>query len=119
MMRRRRSAYGRRTMLLTRSSGIVELVCASGTVPPSGIRSGDEPGWQSTKYSPMNDWGRISQCASRRRSAKPGSVTLAVTIACLRGPALTRRSFVVPALTPATLKSPPSDSPKALSKAIS
>ena len=37
----------------------------------------------------------------------------------LRGPALTRRSPVVPALTPATLKSPPSESPKALSKAIS
>ena len=74
MMSRRRSAYGRRTMLFTRSSGIVEVVWATGTRPPSGIRSPELPGWQSTKYSPMNDCGRISQCASRRRSAKPGSV---------------------------------------------
>ena len=33
------------------------------------------------KYSPMNDCGRTSQRASSRRSARPGSVTLASTTA--------------------------------------
>ena len=42
-------------MLLTRSSPIVEVVWLTGTRPPSGIRRGEVPGWQSMKYSPMND----------------------------------------------------------------
>src|SRR6185436_4204112 len=53
----------------TRSIAIVELVCWTGSRPPSGIRSSDAPGWQSTKYSPISDCGRISQWAARRRSA--------------------------------------------------
>ena len=52
---------------------------STGTRPPSGSRLGEVPGWQSTKYSPMNDCGRTSQRASSRRSAKPGSVTSAST----------------------------------------
>jgi hypothetical protein len=67
-------------MLLTRSKGIVELVCLSGTRPP-GSRRGELPGWQSMKYSPMNDCGRTSQRASARRSAWPDWVTLASTTA--------------------------------------
>ena len=34
----------------------------------------DEPGWQSTKYSPISDCWRISQLASLRNASKPGSV---------------------------------------------
>ena len=121
MMSRRRSAYGRRTMLFTRSSGIVELVWATGTRPPSGSRSRELPGWQSTKYSPMNDCGRMSQWASRRRSAKPGSRDLDLhdgerTRPTGRRP---RDRSSCPARTPATLKSPPSTTPKALSNTIS
>ena len=66
-------------MSFTRSIAIVELVCSTGRRPPSGMRSSDAPGWQSTKYSPISDCGRISQCASLRRSASPGSVTSAFT----------------------------------------
>jgi hypothetical protein len=49
MMNRSRSRYGRRRMLLTRSVGIVDAVCLTGTVPdPSvGSRFGELPGWQS------------------------------------------------------------------------
>ena len=107
-------------MLFTRSSGIVEVVCVTGTRPPSGIRSLEVPGWHCTKYSPMNDCGLISQCASRRRSANPGSVTFTFTRASGREPpSSTSRLVVVPARTPATLKSPPSVTPKALSNSIS
>ena len=111
-MIRRRSTYGRRTMLFTRSSGMVEVVCSTGTRPPSGIRSLEVPGWHCTKYSPMNDCGRISQCASRRRSAKPGSVISTFTTASGCAPPRTSRSPVVPARTPATLKSPPPVTPE-------
>ena len=106
-------------MLLTRSSPIVELVWLTGTRPPSGIRRGEVPGWQSMKYSPMNDCGRTSQRASERRSARPGSVTFASTTAS--GCAWPSRwtSSVEPARTPAILKSPPLARPKALSSTIS
>ena len=78
-------------MLLTRSIAIVELVCSTGTRPPSGSRSSDAPGWQSMKYSPISDCGRISQRASLRRSASPGSVTSASTSAS--GPAVDLRDL--------------------------
>ena len=98
----------------------MELVCATGSRPPSGRRSSEVPGWQSTKYSPISDCGRISQCASLRRSASPGSVTSAFTSASGRpSTSLTLNSLVWPARTPATLKSPPSVSPNALSNSSS
>ncbi len=118
-IRRSRSRYGRRRMLLTRSSPIVELVWSTGTRPPSGSRLGEVPGWQSTKYSPMNDCGRTSQRASSRRSASPGSVTSASTTASGRAWPSRRTSPVLPARTPAISKSPPSVRPKALSSTIS
>ena len=103
-------------MSATRSIAIVELVCSTGTRPPSGSRSSELPGWQSTKYSPISDCGRISQRASLRRSASPGSVTSASTSATGRSPTfVTLKVFVCPARTPAILKSPPSVSPNALS----
>ena len=119
MMSRKRSRKGRRMMLLTRSMGIVELVCSTGTRPPSGSLRSEAPGWQSTKYSPISDCGRISQRASSRRSAKPGSVTSAFTTASGRSCPMTSKLVVRPARTPAILKSPPSVRPKALSKTIS
>ena len=107
-------------MSFTRSIAIVELVCSTGTRPPSGSRSSDAPGWQSTKYSPISDCGRISQRASLRRSARPGSVTFASTSASGRpSTILTLNVLVSPARTPATLKSPPSVRPNALSKSSS
>ena len=104
-------------MLLTRSAGIVEVVCSTGTVPPSGSFLSELPGWQSTKYSPIRDCGLMSQLASSRKSPKPGSVTSTVTTAFGASPSslTTWRSLVVPAVTPPTWKSPPSTSPKALS----
>ena len=86
---------------------MVDSVCSTGIRPPSPSRRSDSPGWQSTKYSPISDCGRISQCASLRRVAKPGSVTLALTTA-LVGYSLVSFSFsVTPARTPAMRKSPP------------
>ncbi len=104
-------------MLLTRSAGIVEVVCSTGTVPPSGSFSGELPGWQSTKYSPISDCGLMSQVASSRKSSKPGSAISTVTTALGGSPSsfTTWRSLVRPAVTPPTWKSPPSTSPKALS----
>jgi hypothetical protein len=104
-------------MLLTRSAGIVEVVCSTGTVPPSGSFSGELPGWQSTKYSPMSDCGLMSQVASLRKSSNPRSVASTVTTAFGVSPSrlTTRMSPVVPAVTPPTWKSPPSTRPKALS----
>ena len=46
--RRRRSRYGRRRMLLTRSIGIVDVVCVTGTTAFFGHACGELPGWQST-----------------------------------------------------------------------
>ena len=108
-------------MLFTRSSGIVELVCATGRRPPSGMRSPEVPGWQSTKYSPMSDCGRISQWASRAQVGEAGLRDLGLHQRERPRPCpvdLEARSCV-PARTPATLKSPPSVRPKALSNTIS
>ena len=49
----------------TRSSGICDVVCETGTVPPEGSTVPVLPGWQSTKYSPISDCWRTSQAASR------------------------------------------------------
>ena len=75
---RKRSLYGRRMTVFTRSGGIVDAVWPTGTRPPSGIARSDRPASQSTKYSPISDWARTSQRASLRRESKPGSVTSAV-----------------------------------------
>ena len=117
MNRRRRSRAGRRSTSSTRSWGIVPASLASGTVPPSASTWREEPGWQSTKYSPTSDWGRIVQRASRRSGGVPLRLTFTVTIA-LGGPVreVLMENFVVwPARTPPTRKSPPSTRPKALS----
>ena len=109
-------------MSWTRSIGIDEEVCSTGIVPePSvGSFSSELPGWQSTKYSPISDCGRISQLASLRKSSRPGSVILAVTTALGGLPFFfsISKSLVEPAVTPPTRKSPPSTRPKALSKTI-
>ena len=106
-------------MLLTRSSPIVELVCLTGTRPPSGRRCGDVPGWQSMKYSPMNDCGRTSQ---RRVRAQVGQARLG-DLGLHDGQRVRLALQVhVPGLadacTPAILKSPPLARPKALSSTI-
>ena len=77
-------------------------------------RSGDLPGVQSMKYSPISDCGRDSQNVSARRSPKPCLVSLKSTSArlVLRS---TRKVETLPARTPATLTSPPLTSPNALS----
>ena len=108
--------------LLMRSTGIVELVWSTGTTPdPSvGRRFSDWPGWQSTKYSPIKDWGRISQVASSRKSVKPGWEISAIATALAGSPFvfMTSNFDVLPARTPPTRKSPPSTRPKVLSKTI-
>jgi hypothetical protein len=48
MISRKRSRYGRRMMLLTRSVGIVDVVFSTGTTPLFGSFSSACPGWQST-----------------------------------------------------------------------
>ena len=53
-------------MLLTRSGEIVDWVWLTGIVAPDFRRRELLPGWQSMKYSPMSDWGRVSHCTSER-----------------------------------------------------
>src|SRR5919201_902065 len=72
------------------------------------------PGWQSTKYSPISDCGRDSQKTSVRSEPKPSLSILKPTSACLvRLSSL--MSVILPARTPATLRSPPLMRPNALS----
>src|SRR3954454_21839698 len=101
-------------MSLTRSTGMVEPVCPTGTVPPAARRRRDVPGLQSRKYSPISDCGRVSQNASVRRSPNPAWSTRTPIFA-----RMSERSSAIdvtfPARTPATLTSAPSISPKALS----
>src|SRR3954452_8564653 len=101
-------------MSLTRSTGTVEPVCLTGTVPPSRSRCFALPGLQSRKYSPISDCGRVSQNASVRRSPNPAWSTRMPIFA-----RMSERSSAIdvtfPARTPATLTSGPSISPKALS----
>ena len=42
---------------------------------PSASFFGSVPGWQSRKYSPISDCGRLSQIASVRSEPKPSLVT--------------------------------------------
>jgi hypothetical protein len=85
-------------MSLIRSGSTAELLFSSGSsrspAPgwPSGISfsSGGggvlaargRVGRQSTYFSPIRDWGRITQLASSRKSWKPGSVIF-ITITAL------------------------------------
>ena len=39
------------------------------------------PGWQSTKYSPISDWGRDWQVASERNAPNPLALACTVTTA--------------------------------------
>ena len=48
-------------MLASRSAGIVEAVRSTGIFAPGLSFSGDLPGVQSMKYSPISDCGRDSQ----------------------------------------------------------
>ena len=58
-------------MLITRSGGIVPLVCSTGMVAPSGSCSADLPGSQLMKYSPISDCGSTLQKTSLRKDPKP------------------------------------------------
>ena len=63
---RSRSRYGVRRTLLTRSCGTVEVVFFTGITPLPSLGIFFlllSPGWQSTKYSPISDWGLMSQLA--------------------------------------------------------
>ncbi len=77
------------------------------------------------KYSPISDWGRDSQVVSAWNWPKPPWLTWTVTSASSLfwqwawGTALHRSiELIVPAVTPATLKSAPVTSPNALSSSI-
>ena len=84
----------------------------------SGLSTGPElPGLQSTKYSPINDSGRDAQLASWWNWPKPERVTWMVTIA-LRLFWSRLIALIVPAGTPATLKSAPVTRPKAFWNSI-
>jgi hypothetical protein len=69
------------------------------------------PGWQSRKYSAISDCGSDEQLASAFRSGNPGP-TSKVTSAVFC--AVTSRSVIDPALTPAIRSSEPLTTPKAL-----
>jgi hypothetical protein len=101
-------------MLLTRSTGTVVCVCSTGMVEPGFRRTGSVPGWQSMKYSPMSDCGRVSHWTSLRMSSKPVSVTSISTSARMSVRSSLRR-WIVPARTPPIFTSAPSTRPKALS----
>ena len=87
----------------------------TGTTPPlfSGLPL---PGWQSMKYSPMTDCGRVSQVALSVNFVKPGCVSLTWIFALLFG--VSPNFVTLPALTPPTLTSPPWVRPNALSSSI-
>ncbi len=81
MISEKRSRWGRRMMSASRSAGIVENVCEAGSVAPDFSGLPCSPGWQSTKYSPISDWGRDWQLASDRKAPNPLLVTSTVTTA--------------------------------------
>src|SRR6202035_3264697 len=106
MIRLRRSRYGICMMFWTRSAGIVDWVWLAGIVAPDLSTGPELPGWQSTKYSPISDWGRVWQKASEWNWPKPPWVTWTVMTAC--SVFWSRPMPVIePAFTPATLNSPP------------
>ncbi len=101
----------------TRSAGIVDCVWETGIVPPGLITGPELPGLQSMKYSPISDSGRESQVASVWNWPKPALLIWTVTTAW-RDFWSSRSYLIVPAGTPATLKSAPVTRPKALSSSI-
>ena len=121
MMIVRRWASGRRVMSPSRSGSTGLWVFATGrsTWPapswPEGIVfKGDGKGvpstrgWvgrQSTNFSPIRAWGRISQEASWRKSWKPGLLMFRTTAALALGVGVTEPT--VPTLTPSILTSSP------------
>ena len=64
-----------------RSGAIVVAVCETGIVAPDFSGLPLAPGWQSRKYSPISDWGRLSQKASERKRSKPCWVSSMSTFA--------------------------------------
>jgi hypothetical protein len=101
-------------MLLTRSTETVDAVCSTGIVLPLRRTLGDVPGLQSRKYSPISDWGRASQNTSLRSEPKPPlAISISTRARYVRGSTSIPVTF--PARTPATLTSPPSIMPNALS----
>ncbi len=112
-------------MFWSRSNGIVDSVFLRGIVLPGGSTLPFVPGVQSTKYSPISDCGRDWQKASERNWPKPRWVTVTWTSAkqAVSPPPLEQfcGSSIVPILpagTPATLKSEPEVRPNALSSWI-
>src|SRR5438105_6939777 len=111
-------------MFWTRSAGIVDWVWLTEIVLPGLITLPERPGSQSRKYSPISDCGRDRQNASEWNWPKPFLLTCTVTWAW-HAPELPLMhadgrsiDLIVPAITPATLKSDPLTSPKALSSWI-
>ncbi len=108
-------------MFASRSAGIVDCVWVTGIVLPARSTLPLVPGSHSTKYSPISDCGRDWQNASERKDPRPGWLTCTVTSAWhfdtfpLMQPGGRSMLLIVPALTPATLKSTPLVSPNALS----
>src|SRR3954453_5038648 len=98
----------------SRSAGTVEAVCENGIVAPGLSFSGDLPGLQSMKYSPISDCGRDSQKTSERREPNP-CLGISKSTSAFLFFGSTRSLETFPARTPATLTSPPLTSPKALS----
>ena len=76
---RKRSRYGRRMMLLTRSGGTVVAVCSTGIVDPGGSGRSAVPGSQLRKYSPMSVCGSTEQKTSVRNWPKSGFSISAVS----------------------------------------
>src|SRR5437588_783657 len=111
-------------MSLTRSGAIVDDVWLTGTQRSCGREEhspldsawGEVPGRQSMKYSPISDWGLLSQVTSLRSEPQPDWVMLTWTWASFDLPLGSMvRSVIFPARTPAILASPPLTRPNALS----
>ncbi len=66
----------------------------------------------------MSDCWRMSQWASARKGVKPGFEISAMTSALGRSSLVSSNLGVLPALTPATVRSPLSVRPKMLSNSI-
>jgi hypothetical protein len=114
-MIRRRSRWGRRRMLLTTSGEIVDWVWLTGIVEPGFSRCGLLPGWQSMKYSPISDWGRLSHCTSVRSSLKSDVWATSNWTSAFLARRSIFMSVIFPARTPAIFMSAPLTRPKALS----
>ena len=102
-------------MLLTRSGEIVDWVWLTGIVEPAFRRRELLPGWQSMKYSPMSDWGRVSHCTSERSCLKSPVWAISNWTSAFLARRSIFMSVIFPARTPAIFMSEPSVRPKALS----